>query len=204
MSTKQRIARRTLVKGLALTPVIPWVHAASLTPSASEGPYYPTHSMRFLDVDNDLTTVEGQPSKAQGDYVRISGRVLNQKGQALENASVEIWQCDANGRYLHTGDRVGEPRDPGFQGFGRAKTNSDGIYSFRTIKPVVYPGRTPHIHVKVYFEGRERLTTQWYLADNPLNERDFLFARIPPNQRQGVLLRFDDAPDPMATLDLVI
>ena len=67
---------------------------------------------------------------------------------------VEIWQCDANGVYLHTGSGNADKRDRNFQGFGRFLTGSTGEYYFRTIKPVPYPGRTPHIHFKVKHKGQ--------------------------------------------------
>jgi protocatechuate 3,4-dioxygenase, beta subunit len=78
----------------------------------------------------------------------------------VRNAIVEIWQCDAEGVYLHSQDVTRKPRDTNFQGFGRFLTDASGAYYFRTIKPVPYPGRTPHIHVKVKKGGRELLTTQ--------------------------------------------
>jgi len=80
---------------------------------------------------------------------RLGGRILDRSGEPLRNATVEIWQCDANGAYLHSGTGNAAKRDGNFQGFGRFVTGSTGEYVFRTIKPVPYPGRTPHVHFAV-------------------------------------------------------
>ncbi len=107
---------------------------------------------------------------------------------------MEIWPCDASGRYRHPRDRQ-DGRDAGFQGRGRAVAGPDGAYAFRTIRPVPYPGRTPHIHVAVAAPGREApLVTQFYIADEPLNGRDGLFNSLrDPRQREAVLLRLEPA-----------
>lgn len=194
--------RRRLLLGLAALPFSSL--AATRTPPASEGPFYPTGSMRFVDVDNDLVKIDGQVKAAGGEIVRLQGRVLDADGQPLAGARVEIWQCDVRGRYLHRGDHGG-PRDPGFQGFGQSLTDADGNYRFRTIKPVPYPGRTPHIHVKVWVDGRDRLTTQFYLPDHPLNQRDWLYRNVPAAKRDRVTMVFEDSDaEPVATLDLVV
>src|SRR5205807_3793974 len=83
------------------------------------------------------------------------------------------WQCDANGRYHYVrDDRTDRPRDEDFQGYGVTTTDAGGGYEFLTIKPVPYPGRTPHIHFAVAGRGFERLVTQMYVAGEPLNDRD--------------------------------
>jgi Protocatechuate 3,4-dioxygenase beta subunit len=76
------------------------------------------------------------------------------------------------------------------QGRGRARTGKDGAYSFRTIRPVTYPGRTPHIHFAVLAPGRSALITQMYVAGEPLNERDSILNRIrDPRQRDSVIVK---------------
>lgn len=165
------------------------VRAAVATPRAAEGPFYPTAKMRFADTDNDLVKIAGRVRQAGGEIIRLGGRVLNRAGQPIAGARVEIWQVDANGRYLHTGDRGGRARDRAFQGFGHDITDGEGSYSFRTIKPVPYPGRTPHIHVKVLAGGAE-LTTQFYLAGEPQNARDQLYRRMSRAERRQVEMRF--------------
>ena len=196
--------RRALLFGMAALP-LPGVAAAALTPRASEGPFYPRPGMRLADIDNDLVKVSGRVEQAGGEIVRLEGRVLDANGRPIDGARVEIWQCDVNGRYLHHGDRGASARDSGFQGFGHDLTGADGAYSFRTIKPVPYGGRTPHIHVKVLVEGRERLTTQFYLPDHPQNARDWLYRRVPENRREQVTMRFEQTAElPRAILDIVV
>jgi protocatechuate 3,4-dioxygenase beta subunit len=103
---------------------------------------------------------------------------VDREGRPLPGILVEIWQCDANGRYLHPADPGRRPRDPLFQGYGRTLTDAAGSYRFRTIRPVAYPGRTPHIHFRLSRDGGELLTTQMYVAGEPLNERDFLLNAV--------------------------
>jgi protocatechuate 3,4-dioxygenase beta subunit len=122
------------------------------TPSQTEGPFYPDKLP--LDTDNDLIIVNDSLSPAVGEITWLSGRILDAKGDPLRNATVEIWQCDARGVYLHGNSDNAARRDAHFQGFGRFLTGSSGKYLFRTIKPVAYPGRTPHIHFAVKLKGR--------------------------------------------------
>ena len=169
-----------------------------------EGPFYPSLLQRTVDTDHDLVKIKGQVVAAGGEVVVIRGRVKNALGEPLAGAVVEIWQCDVNGRYLHPADRGRVMRDAGFQGFGSASADTEGAFSFRTIRPVPYPGRTPHIHVKVWHEGREQLTTQLYLAGHPLNQRDFLFRAMSVREQEQVLLHFDNSDEPVAHIDLVV
>lgn len=203
MNDPANIRRRRLLLGLAVLPVSGL--AAIETPSATEGPFYPTAGMRFDDIDNDLVKIGSRVKQAGGEIVRLEGRVLDGSGNPVAGARVEIWQCDVNGRYLHRGDVGGPERDRGFQGFGQDTTAGDGRYSFRTIKPVPYTGRTPHIHAKVRVGGRDRLTTQFYLPDHPMNRRDRLYRRIPEDRRKLVTMRFEQTgAEPTATLDIYV
>ncbi len=196
--------RRKLLLALASLPVAGVAGAALKTPRATEGPFYPTPGMRYGDIDNDLVRIDGEVVDAGGEIVRLRGRVLDADGNPVAGARVEIWQCDVTGRYLHHGDH-GNTRDRAFQGFGHDVTGADGAYGFRTIKPVPYSGRTPHIHVKVRVDDSERLTTQFYLSDHPGNARDWLYRRIPESQRELVTMHFTAVGDePEATVDLVI
>lgn len=154
--------------GAALTPV--W--ARQTTPRQTAGPFYPWTAPE--EDDADLTAVAGQ-APALGEHLILTGQVWKTGGDALAGALVEIWQCDANGRYHHVRDGGRAPMDPGFQGIGRARTDAEGRYRFRTIKPVPYAGRTPHIHLRVSSGEQERLTTQLYIADHPRNARDGLY-----------------------------
>ena len=149
--------------------------ALSTTPAQSEGPFYPLELP--LDHDNDLIQIEGRAERATGTILDLCGRILGADGRPAPGLRVEIWQCDALGVYHHPGDRRG-PADPNFQGFGHTIADDGGAYRFRTIVPVAYPGRTPHIHVKVLGADVDVLTTQMYGAGNPGNERDGLYRRL--------------------------
>lgn len=165
--------------------------AAVLTPRQSAGPFYPDELP--LDDDNDLVQVEGHGERAKGQVSDLTGRLLDRSGRPIGNTRIEIWQCDANGRYRHSRDPGRSPIDPGFQGFGRAVSDTQGRYRFRTIRPVPYPGRTPHVHVAVYPDGERPFVTQLYVADEPRNADDFLYRRIPVEQRSLVTAAFEPA-----------
>ena len=162
------------------------------TPAQTAGPFYPTSFPS--DVDEDLVVLRGAEARAEGVVTHLTGKVLGLDGRPIPNATIEIWQCDARGRYLHPGDTGSRPRDTAFQGYGRSRAGEDGSYRFRTIRPVAYPGRTPHIHVAVAAPGRRTLVTQMYVAGEPLNERDGLYRSIrDPRQRASVTVRLEAA-----------
>ena len=150
--------------------------------------------------------MEGREGLARGEIAHLSGQVLDRSGQPLSGALVEIWQCDANGRYIHSGDSGGAPRDPGFQGYGRFETGADGAYRFRTIKPVPYPGRAPHIHVAVRWAGQPPLVTQLYVEGAPENASDWLLNNAEDPAALIVSFRPIEAPDATleARFDLVL
>lgn len=149
------------------------------TPSLTEGPFYPDRLP--LDVDNDLIVINDAVTPAVGEVTHLTGRVLDAAGEPIKGATVEIWQCDAKGVYLHTADsdRRKSQQDANFQGFGRFETASDGGYRFRTIKPVPYPGRpSPHIHFKVKRGDRELLTSQIFIEGDEGNRQDGVFSDL--------------------------
>ena len=137
------------------------------TPKQTEGPFYPDKLP--LDTDNDLLIINDGITPGVGEITHLTGKILDAAGQPVNGAVIEIWQCDANGAYLHsrTGNKAKQDRN--FQGFGRFATNRKGEYYFRTIKPVPYPGRTPHIHVKVKKGSKELLSTQCDIQGHPGN-----------------------------------
>jgi len=160
---------------MALAPLAPTPALAdnlAPTPRMTEGPFYPRSFPK--DVDGDLTRVEGRSRAADGTPLDLSGRVLDRSGKPRVGAKVEIWQCDALGQYHHVGNAQSEG-DPDFQGFGAVETDADGRYRFKTIKPVPYPGRTPHIHFNVVENGKRRLTSQMFVEGEAQNERDGLY-----------------------------
>lgn len=178
------------------------------TPGQTEGPFYPRQLP--LDVDNDLLVINDAITPAVGEITHLGGRVLDSRGNAVRNAVVEIWQVDHHGAYLHPGSAGHDRRDTNFQGFGRFLTSASGEYYFRTIKPVPYPGRTPHIHVKVRKAGRELLTTQCYIKGHPQNERDGILRGIRDDRaREAVIVEFAPLPasklgELTATFDIVL
>ena len=167
----------------------------------TDGPFYPSlaYRARSLDWDADLTTVrgrapDGQPlPKARGEHLDLHGVVRDGSGRAVDGAEIEIWQCDAFGSYRHprgAGDRI----DAGFQGFGATRSDGRGGYRFRTIRPVPYPGRTPHIHVKLRHPAFGEVTSQLFVVGEPGNAGDFLYRSLAEGDRQEVELRLQRAP----------
>lgn len=171
------ITRRGLILGTsALIATQPAWAALTPTPRSTEGPFYPTEIP--TDHDNDLVRVEPAVREAGGEILHLRGRVTDPAERPVADAVVEIWQCDANGIYHHPRQGGQARRDRAFQGFGRTATDGAGRFTFRTILPVPYTGRTPHIHAKVFRGNTEVLTTQFYRAGFPENEDDFLFGRL--------------------------
>ena len=164
------------------------------TPAQTQGPFYPDKLP--LDTDNDLLVINDAITPAIGEVTYLGGRILDAKGDPIRNALVEIWQVDGKGVYIHSGDRQRAKRDGNFQGYGRFLTGATGEYTFRTIKPVAYPGRTPHIHVQVSQGPRKLLTTQCYIKGEPGNDRDMIYRSVlNPKAREAITVDFAPAPD---------
>jgi protocatechuate 3,4-dioxygenase, beta subunit len=208
-----KISRRRLLVGAAAVVTItnraiPALAALVATPRQTTGPFYPVELP--LDRDNDLARVAGAAAPAQGQITHVFGRVLDREGRPIGGVRVEIWQCNAFGRYHHPRDTRDAPLDPGFQGFGETVSAADGGYCFRTIRPVTYPGRTPHIHFAVTAPGAERMVTQMYVAGEPGNARDGLYNSIrDPAARAAITVALVPAPqiEPEAiggTFDIVL
>ncbi|MBN9320170.1 MAG: hypothetical protein J0I28_10835 [Caulobacterales bacterium] len=176
--------------GLLAAPPAFAADALRPTPAQTEGPFYPD----VMPAETDPDLVQTARRQAKGELLDLRGQVLGLDGRPVPGAMVEIWQCDANGRYIATADARRGGGDPGFQGFARLKVGADGRYAFRTIKPVAYPGRTPHIHYKVYRPDGRVLTTQMLVQGEPQNERDGVFRQLAPADRSLVLARLDRAP----------
>lgn len=191
--------RRKLIGAMALAFAVPGAFAEqlTLTPKQTEGPFYPDKLP--LDTDNDLLIINDGITPAVGEVTHLSGRLLDAKGDPIRNAVVEIWQVDGRGVYLHKGSNGADKRDANFQGFGRFLTGSTGEYYFRTIKPVSYPGRTPHIHFAVKMKGRDKWTTQCYVKGEARNEKDGVLRGIKDAKaRDSVIVDFASVKDSKA------
>jgi protocatechuate 3,4-dioxygenase, beta subunit len=159
------------------------------TASQMEGPFYPDKLP--TDTDNDLVIVGTSKTIAKGTVTHLSGRITTVNGKPLTGAIVEIWQVDGNGVYLHSDSSGRGGYDKNFQGYGRCLTNLNGEYYFRTLKPVPYPGRTPHIHFIVKKDQTRLLTTQLYVKGDPRNLKDGLFKDVPDGKaRESIVADF--------------
>lgn len=170
------------------------------TPAQSEGPFYPDLALEDADADllrnGNLRADGGEPALVQGTVVDVDGR-------PVRGAVVEIWQCDHRGLYRHSQSSGDRPM--AFQGFGKTGVDADGSWRFRTIRPVPYPGRPPHIHLKVRLGSRELLTTQLYVRGERANVRDGLLARLDADARGQLEVDFRPSPDGLvATFPVVV
>jgi protocatechuate 3,4-dioxygenase beta subunit len=148
------------------------------TPDQVLGPYFPSGQTQTSAPQVDLTSIRGVEGCAQGEIIEVTGRILNITGDPVCGLPVTVWQANTFGRYLHVNDPNPAPLDPHFIGYVGIRSDDDGFYRIKTVKPGAYPGgpdwmRPPHIHFEVY--GRfERLITQMYFPDEPLNAGDRL------------------------------
>lgn len=180
--------------------------ACGLTPPQTEGPFYPVKLP--AEKDNDLTFVNGKPGKAKGQIVIIQGTIQDDKCAPVEKALVEVWQACESGRYNHPGDTSGLELDPNFQYYGRAVTDKNGNYEFKTILPGHYPAggnwfRPPHIHFKVFARGYHDLTSQLYFSGksvggklgeliDDLNRKDLILEQVPASERDRVIVEIPE------------
>jgi protocatechuate 3,4-dioxygenase beta subunit len=151
----------------------------------------------LLPNDTDLTA-HGD-SEPLGEKIVVTGRVLDEDGKPVRNSLLEVWQCNAAGRYRHKRDQHNAPLDPNFNGWGKMMTDDDGRYRFVTIKPGPYPWgnhdkawRPAHIHFSLFGNVyAQRLVTQMYFPGDPLFEFDPIFQSIPDlAARQRLISRF--------------
>ena len=159
------------------------------TPRETEGPFYPAIAKK--DRDLDLTKIEGQEGIAKGEIVVVEGRVLDTNEKPIANATVDLWQANAAGKYQHPHDSNEAPLDPNFQGWAILQTDRDGLFRFKTIVPGPYPvsktwTRPPHIHFKVTKKGYLEIVTQMYFPNQNLNKSDLLLNR--KNKKEQALM----------------
>jgi protocatechuate 3,4-dioxygenase alpha subunit len=154
------------------------------TGEATIGPFFPP---RYVDPGaNDLTVFDGR--KAKGEVIEIHGRVLQEDGSALDNLIVEIWQADAGGIFRHPADPRHAQADRNFLGWGRAATDAQGNYRFKTIRPGAPEGRAPHINFMVMFSGLMRiLKTTMFFEDG----KDPVLMAVPASRRSLLIAKND-------------
>jgi protocatechuate 3,4-dioxygenase beta subunit len=205
--------RRKLLGGLAAALAFPALPALAAERRAlrqmTDGPFYPPRAWRaqWNDWDADLTRVSerGRTMHAGGEHLGLELVVLDTNGRTIDGADVEIWQCDRLRHYRHPEvprdeAAVGKSWDPGFQGFGAARSNRAGELAFRTIKPVAYPGRTPHIHIKLRHASFGEWTSQLFLAGDAGNGRDFLWRNLRAEERPALEMQLSRAAAPAAAV----
>ena len=211
MCARDRFSRRDLLR---LSGMAGLLYGTTGSPAASQtirrtpsqvlGPFYPV--VKPSDQDGDLTVIAGRTERAAGQVIEVTGRVLNGEGNPITGARIEIWQANTHGRYTHPSDRNPAPLDPNFQGFAVLKTDTEGRYRFRTIRPAPYPEdsgamRAPHIHFDVL--GRtNRLVTQMFFAGESLNDTD-RFLQTAGGNRSRLVVPFARAPGQEDTAPLV-
>ncbi len=196
LALNRRLVLRWAAAG-ATTLAVPAFAASRTIARMTDGPFYPPRAWRerWADWDADLTRVQHAPGRtAQGEHLGLEGRVTDSNERTLDGASIEIWQCDALGHYRHPStEPTTDPVDEAFQGFGSARSDASGRYRFRTIKPVPYPGRTPHIHVKLRHPSFGEVTSQLFVAGEARNARDGLWRNVPADDRGALEMRLQAA-----------
>jgi protocatechuate 3,4-dioxygenase beta subunit len=195
MNNKKGMTRRSMMQGSLGVAALSATGGvlATTTPTQTEGPFFPIHPQP--DTDADMTRIEGHSERALGEVVEISGRVMDEDGNAIADALVDVWQANVHGRYAHERDPNPAPLDENFQGWAQLTTDAEGRYRVRTIKPGAYPvmdgwSRPPHIHFKVARRGFHELTTQMYFAGDPLNDVDRLLQSVPESERGMLVVDF--------------
>jgi len=177
------------------------------TPPEVEGPFYPITPQK--DKDFDLTRVKGNVGSAKGKVIVIEGKVVDTNGDPLEDASVELWQANAAGRYSHPHDPNTAPLDPNFQGWAIVPSGKGGGFRFKTVMPGSYPAannwiRPPHIHYKVSKLGYVELITQMYFPDHPLNAKDRLLKRKTLNEQKLMIAQKTDTDEETYRYQIVL
>jgi protocatechuate 3,4-dioxygenase beta subunit len=196
------IARRRLLIAAAVATLGAPALASSrrVLASMTEGPFYPARSWRerqHADWDADLAQVRrgAQVATARGELLGLEGQVIDSSGRMIDGAEIEIWQCDVEGHYTHPSVAAVDGRfDAGFQGFGAARSDAEGRVRFRTIRPMPYPGRTPHIHIRVRHASFGERTSQLFVAGDPGNDRDFLWRSLSAEDRTALAMKLEPAP----------
>ena len=211
--SKTNISRRNVLRvgvatgvGFSMTTAYATETMKSVTPPQTSGPFYPIVAQS--DKDADLTLFGNSTTLALGEIITVEGKVLGDDGKPIADAVVDIWQANAAGRYAHETDPNPAPLDANFQGWAILKTDADGRYRFKTVRPGAYPAakgwdRPPHIHFKVSRRGYHEITTQMYFENEPLNDVDRLLNAL-TNKEQSTLIAKRDGSSGSFSFDIVL
>jgi protocatechuate 3,4-dioxygenase alpha subunit len=156
-------------------------------PSQTVGPYFQIG----LVGPRSVSRISGQ--NAKGERIKLMFAVYDGNGEAVDDAMIEIWQANADGKYNHPDDTQSKPIDPEFLGFGRMGTDANGVCAFETIKPGRVPGtddklQAPHLMVSVFARGLlRRIPTRVYFAGDPANDEDPVLALVPEERRYTLM-----------------
>jgi protocatechuate 3,4-dioxygenase alpha subunit len=157
------------------------------TPSQTVGPFFQVG----ISGSREIPCIAGPG--VRGERVKLVCKIFDRDGVALDDAMIEIWQANADGKYNHPADKQAKTVDPGFIGLGRVSSNSEGICVFETIKPGPVPGpgksfQAPHLEVSVFARGvLKRLATRIYFAGDPANDQDSVLALVPKARRNTLM-----------------
>jgi protocatechuate 3,4-dioxygenase alpha subunit len=150
----------------------------------------------YLRIGLEWMQIEDMaPKGVAGERVSIRGRVIDADGKPVNDAAVEIWQANSQGRYAHPEDKQDKPIDAAFRGYGRSLTDDNGAFRFNTIKPgrVAGPGgklQAPHLNETIFMRGLlKQLQTRIYFPDDPANADDPVLALVPAERRSTLIAR---------------
>jgi protocatechuate 3,4-dioxygenase beta subunit len=196
------MSRRALVgtglasAGLIVATGARAVQSRPLTAESPMGPFFP-HDVP-ADSDADLTMLKGHSKRASGQVIEVAGRILDQKGNPIAGARLDIWQANAKGRYAHPADPAVMPLDPDFQGFASIVSDAKGEWRVVTIKPGSYDSpignRPPHIHFDIRGKSHRNVAQLYFPEDAEGNAKDLLYKALGAEAATSVAVR--NAADP--------
>ena len=176
------------IGALAATKASVAASALMPTPGEQMGPFFPVE--RLAEADADLTWIKGHKKRAEGNVIQVTGRVLDRHGNPVKGAKLDLWQCNAHGRYAHPNDPATMPIDPDFQGFASIRTGRGGDWRITTIKPAPYDSpigrRTPHIHLDVQGKSHRLITQMYFSDDDASNSKDQLYRGLGGSAERAV------------------